>query len=252
MDNLLNIISNLVSEIPPERIEQLANIVRDLNEHSSETLEAWAFTPLVKERICELSACWRSSKISSEQLAGMLLGASHTYQNVKSESNTELVWTGPSSKLVATRKTEQVLLEVINAANKKIFITSFVAYDVGSIMAALTTASKKGVEISMLLESSKKHGGEISIDAIGFMKEALPTAKIYFWDKKEEPFTDGKVHAKVAVSDENICFISSANLTGHAMEKNMEAGILIRGGTIPEKLHKHLDALITTKILGRI
>ena len=60
--------------------------------------------------------------------------------------------------------------------------------------------------------------------------------------EKEEPFAGGKVHAKVAVSDEKMCFISSANLTGHAMEKNMEAGVLIRGGSIPSNLHNRYPA----------
>ena len=103
----------------------------------------------------------------------------------------------------------------------------------------------------MLLEASDKHGGGVSIDGIGPMKKALSTAKVYFWGEKSEEFDGGKVHAKVAVSDENVCFISSANLTGHAMEKNMEAGVLIRGGAIPLKLHKHLEALVTTKVLTR-
>ena len=81
------------------------------------------------------------------------------------------------------------------------------------------------------------------------MKKALPAAKIYYWGEKSEALAGGKVHAKVAVSDERMCFISSANLTGHAMEKNMEAGVLIRGGMIPSQLHKHLEALVTTKVL---
>ena len=38
---------------------------------------------------------------------------------------------------------------------------------------------------------------------------------------------------KVAVADGNTCFITSANLTGYAMERNMEAGVLISGGTFP-------------------
>jgi phosphatidylserine/phosphatidylglycerophosphate/cardiolipin synthase-like enzyme len=41
------------------------------------------------------------------------------------------------------------------------------------------------------------------------------------------------VHAKIAVTDEEFCFISGTNLTGHAMERNMEAGVLIKGGAIP-------------------
>ena len=60
-----------------------------------------------------------------------------------------------------------------------------------------------------------------------------------------------RVHAKVAVADENFCFVSSANLTGHAMEKNMEAGVFIRGGATPRDLHSHLEALETTHVVAR-
>jgi cardiolipin synthase len=82
------------------------------------------------------------------------------------------------------------------------------------------------------------------------MRTALPAARIYFWRDKDDSFAGGKVHAKVAVCDESICFISSANLTGYAMEKNMEAGVLIRGGPVPIKLQNHLEALVTIKILN--
>jgi phosphatidylserine/phosphatidylglycerophosphate/cardiolipin synthase-like enzyme len=180
----------------------------------------------------------------------MLTAASTAYHRAKGEQEIELVWTGPSSKLIATRKTEQALLHVIDAAESRLFITSFVAYDVASIMSALRKAIDRGVEVSMLLESSDKHGGGVSMDTIGKMREALPAARIYFWRDKGESYAAVKVHAKVAVCDEGICFISSANLTGHAMEKNMEAGVLIRGGPLPMRLQNHLEALVTVKILN--
>ena len=179
----------------------------------------------------------------------MLLGANHAYRHATSESDTELVWTGPSSELVATRKTEQALLQVINAARDKLFLTSFVAYDVPSIMATLAKAAERGVDLSMLLESSDKHGGSVSYDGIARMREALPSARVYFWKNKDEGFEGGKVHAKVAVCDEKLCFVSSANLTGHAMEKNIEAGVLFRGGHLPVTLHRHLEALVTVNII---
>ena len=64
------------------------------------------------------------------------------------------------------------------------------------------------------------------------------------------------ISAKKKVTNEQVTekvkkLISSANLTGHAMEKNMEAGVLIEGGPTPKKLHRHLEALITTKQLQR-
>ena len=76
-----------------------------------------------------------------------------------------------------------------------------------------------------------------------------PTARVYFWRNKGDEFAGGKVHAKVAVCDEELCFVSSANLTGYAMDRNMEAGVLIQGGTLPRTLHRHLEALVTIKIV---
>src|SRR5690606_712917 len=119
-------------------------------------------------------------------------------------------------------------------------------------MKALERAIERGVAVSMLLEASEAHGGGVSIDAIGKMKRALPSAVMFSWNDKGDGFAGGKVHAKVAVADEAVCFVSSANLTGHAMEKNMEAGILIRGGATPRSLHRHLEALATTNVIARV
>ncbi|WP_265096924.1 phospholipase D-like domain-containing protein [Burkholderia cenocepacia] len=60
------------------------------------------------------------------------------------------------------------------------------------------------------------------------------------------------LHSKVAVADGNVCFITSANLTGHAMEQNMEAGVLISGGDIPKLVCDHLYALVDAKIVSRV
>jgi phosphatidylserine/phosphatidylglycerophosphate/cardiolipin synthase-like enzyme len=49
-----------------------------------------------------------------------------------------------------------------------------------------------------------------------------------------------------------MCFITSANLTGHAMEKNMEAGVLIFGGRIAKLLDEHLRSLVDTKIVSPV
>jgi phosphatidylserine/phosphatidylglycerophosphate/cardiolipin synthase-like enzyme len=84
------------------------------------------------------------------------------------------------------------------------------------------------------------------------MKLLVPAAKLFAWHDKAEPFANGRVHAKVAVADGRICFITSANLTGHAMEKNMEAGMLISGGHIPRLLDDHLRSLIDTKVISSV
>lgn len=182
----------------------------------------------------------------------MLLAAGHVFTKAANQQSTELVWTGPTTPFVSARRTEQALLQVINAADQTLFITSFVAYDVSTIVKALNAASERGVVISMLLESSQDHGGSISIDSIGKMKSLMPAAHIFAWKEKGEPFSDGRVHAKVLVADNKVCFITSANLTGFAMEKNMEAGVLIKGGDIPRTLHQHLRSLVDMGVVSLV
>lgn len=179
----------------------------------------------------------------------MLVAASHSSAKESAHQSVELVWTGPKTPFVSTRRTEQALLEVIGAATQTLFITSFVAYDVSAIVKALNVATERGVSISMLLESSLDQGGSIPFDAIGKMRALIPSANLYAWRERAAAFSGGKVHAKIAVADDDLCFITSANLTGHAMEQNMEAGVLISGGHIPQLLADHLRALISTRVV---
>ena len=187
MEKLIEAIIELVSNSPPDKTGQLAEAVRRASSaQSARSLTSWAANPRAKDALTKLIDAWRSVGIPSAELAAMLAAASAAYHRAKGEQEIELVWTGPSSQLVATRKTEQALLHVIDTASSRLFITSFVAYDVASIMNALGRAVDRGVEVSMLLESSDKHGGGVSIDAIGKMRAALPAARIPFVPVRDE------------------------------------------------------------------
>lgn len=253
MDELLEAIAALVSLVSPEKVQAVAARVRRTDAGKAATaLTSVVGTPVASAVVEQLAAAWQNTKVGSDELASMLLAASHVYSKAASEQSTELVWTGPTTPFVSARRTEQALLQVINSAEQSLFITSFVAYDVSTIVKALNAAIDRGVVISMLLELSQDHGGSITFDAIGKMRTLVPAAKLFAWRDKAEPFSDGRVHAKVAVADGRTCFITSANLTGHAMEKNMEAGMLISGGVIPKLLDDHLRALIDTKVISPI
>jgi phosphatidylserine/phosphatidylglycerophosphate/cardiolipin synthase-like enzyme len=52
------------------------------------------------------------------------------------------------------------------------------------------------------------------------------------------------MHAKAAVADSRIAFLTSANLTEAALERNMELGVLIRGGTLPGLIDRLIDGLV--------
>lgn len=253
MERLLDAVAAVVCLVSPEKVQAIASRVRRTEPQKAATaLTGMVGTPVASGVVDQLVEAWRATTVSAGELALMLLAGAHVFTKATAEQSTELVWTGPTTPFVSARRTEQALLQVINAANVTLFITSFVAYDVSSIVKALNAASERRVRISMLLESSQDYGGTITIDVIGKMRTLVPSARLYAWRDKADPFSDGRVHAKVAVADGSMCFITSANLTGYAMEKNMEAGVLISKGDIPRLLDKHLRSLVDTKIVSAV
>ncbi|MCC9007524.1 DISARM system phospholipase D-like protein DrmC [Pseudomonas putida] len=250
MDELLDAIAAVVCLVSPEKVQAIASRIRRTDtSKASSALSGVVGTPTAAGLLDQLINAWRASAVSAEELASMLLASGYVLTKAANQQSTELVWTGPTTPFVSARRTEQALLQVINAAEKTLFITSFVAYDVSTIVKALNAASDRGVVISMLLELSQDHGGSIAFDAIGKMRSLVPAAKLYAWREKADPFSDGRVHAKVAVADGKMCFITSANLTGHAMEKNIEAGVLISGDPLPGQVNRHLEALAMTGVI---
>ncbi|WP_175895558.1 DISARM system phospholipase D-like protein DrmC [Burkholderia cepacia] len=251
METLLEAVTAVVCLVSPEKVRALAGRIRKIeNTKANVSLSDVVGTATAKTIVDRLVEVWLATSIDSGELASMLMAASYVFENVSRQQSIELVWTGPTTPFVSTRRTEQALLQVIGAAKQTLFVTSFVAYDVSSVVKALNDASTRNVSISMLLESSQDHGGSISFDVIGKMRALVPTATLYAWRERAAQFADGRVHAKVAVADGEMCFITSANLTGHAMEQNMEAGVLLIGGQIPKLLQEHLQALVDTKTVS--
>lgn len=253
MEKLLDAVAAVVCLVSPEKVHAIATRIRrtDVGKAAG-SMSGVVSTPAAAGLVDQLINAWQATSVSAEELALMLLAAGHVFTKAAKQHSTELVWTGPTTPFVSTRRTEQALLQVINAAEQTLFITSFVAYDVSTIVKALNAANDRGVVISMLLELSQGHGGSITFDAIGKMRVLVPSARLYAWLDKADPFSDGRVHAKVAVADGILCFITSANLTGFAMVKNMEAGVLISGGRIPRLLDEHLQSLVDTKVISAV
>ena len=248
---LKEVVTRLAGQMHPSRIDRIASVIRGTTTGRKDVPHEWTDILSMKEGRL-LFDRWRATTVTAEELAGMLIGASHAYHTAKDDETVQLVWTGPTTEFVATRKTEQVLLEVIRSAKRKLFMTSFVAFRVDSVVEALSNAMERGVEVSILLESSRSHGGDLSIDSIDIMRNSLPKARFYYWKEKADKFSGGKVHAKVVVADAEDCFISSANLTEHAMERNMEAGVLISRGMIPRNLDAHLEALVAAGDIAEV
>jgi len=258
MNDLWQVIAELGLELHPDRIAAVASKIESLGSLEQFSLVKPAFGPNADKSIIDrLGSAWRdANKVHPTELAAALRGASSTAILHERRGSVEMVWSGPSTGMVPIRHTEQVLCEVIESARNRLFIVSFVAYEVFSIIKALQDAAGRQVQIDILLESPTERGGKVTIDSFKTMKGAVPSANLYVWrarrGKKALAASTGAVHAKCAVCDGKLAFITSANLSNTAMEHNMELGVLVRGGYLPDELHKHLEALVTMEIVEQV
>lgn len=256
MSDIWKVIAKIGVELHPDRIDAIALSISNLNSQEGfEKVRASFGAGTDRSLVDQLKNAWRATPILTPlELAAALKGASVTTDLLEKREMVEMVWTGPFTGLVASRHTEQVLMEVINSAKDRLFIVSFVAYNIETVMEALQKAIDRNVRVDILLESSKFYGGKVDIDSIDAFRKGIPAANIYAWstESKTSGEWNGAVHAKCAVADGSLAFITSANITRAAMENNMELGVLVRGGNLPEKLERHLEALVTTGVINNI
>lgn len=255
LEPLLRHLSIMVEKLP---VNTVYNLARALAGNRSETLQGklsvLAATSASKELYEELDRLWsKVPDLACQTLSVALGSACQTFEHSASIQKVNIVWTGPATEAVPLRRTEQALKELIDGAKSELLIVSFVAYKVDEIMAALRQAIIRGTRLRMVFETEKESGGKVSFDQVRSIHEILPEAKIFTWPLKNR-YMDlnghyGSIHAKCAIADRDIALVSSANLTGFALELNMELGLIVRGGNVARSISEHFDELIRRNVL---
>lgn len=187
-------------------------------------------------------------------LAIALRAAGHVEEAHRKSQSVELVWTGPESDAASFRRTEQAILQVLDSAQQRITLVSYAVYRIPRICAALVRAAQRGVRIRAILETPNEvegHNEYNTLQALG--DDVASCATVYYWPRERRQQDGGGhlgiLHVKCAVSDGRWLLVSSANLTDYAFTVNMELGVLITGGSLPEKVEQHCDWLVASGIL---
>jgi cardiolipin synthase A/B len=245
MNDLWDVVAKLAIDLSPARVESAATAIAKLNDATEVEKARASFGPnLSKQFWNRFRESWLANPNvePSEVCAGLRTG-SRVGQAKENIQTVDLVWTGPVG-LVPVRSTEQVMLELIHAAQNSLFLVSYVNVGARTIVTALNQAVDRGVKIQMLMEESKEAAEKI--------KNSVPSAQVYIWSKAAKVAYAGRegvsVHAKCVVSDGKEALITSANLTDYALEKNMELGVHIIGGREPRLLLDHLRTLLRTRV----
>ncbi len=198
-----------------------------------------------------------ANEVDARTVSVALQTAALADQIHRNSQSVDLVWTGPDPGDPPLRRTEQTILQVLDAAKNRITLVSFAVYRIPNIGKALVEAAKRGVRLTVIVETPDKIEGEgeySTIEALG--KEVAACSTVYFWPRENRPRSDthkvGILHVKCALADGEWLFLSSANLTQQAFTLNMELGVLIRGGETPSRVEQLFEQLIHFGYLNRL
>lgn len=215
--------------------------------------------PHYRSLAIEFLDVWRSQAqdLCPQAVALAITTAACAEKAHREEQSVELVWTGPDVGAVPLRRTEQAILQVINSAQRRITVVSYAVYNIPHICEALIRAALRNVSINIVVETPDRLEGKNAYDTLAAFGPAVAAhCSVYLWPlenrQKDDSGKPGILHVKCAVADGRWLFLSSANLTEYAFTLNMELGLLVTGGDLPEQVENHFDRMIQKRVLARV
>ncbi len=247
MDKLLDAVYELVLDQHPNKVSALTSVIKKCSLEDALTLKNYFATEAANRALATVLQEWQRLGCSPDEMAGILKGASHGYLSEKAREQVQLVWTGPDLNQIPVRRSEQILLELINTAHSSLFLVSFVLVNIPTVEDAIRQALERGVDVRMLIESEDKDGSNSFRDTIKRLQTDISGLTLYVWPREKRESIEGgfaRVHAKCAVADQVNAFLTSANLTSAALDKNIEMGVHIQGGSIPPTIYQQFIGMI--------
>ncbi len=247
---LVAAVVTVTAEVPESVAEELARAAEQLEGGTrARRLEDAMSQHPARSAATRLAAAWGLvPQVSGRELAGMLRAAAA--RGLADASNrVEVVMTGPSTAEVPTRSTEVVVGRLVEHARRELLLVTYTAWPYPPLLAALTAAVGRGVKVQLVVETVE--------GAQGYLREepaqafaSIPGLLLFHWPPAQRPGPPrGRLHAKVAVADRDLAFVTSANLTGSALAANLECGLLVRGGSAPQRIRDHFAALQRAGVL---
>jgi phosphatidylserine/phosphatidylglycerophosphate/cardiolipin synthase-like enzyme len=181
-----------------------------------------------------------------------LTGLAAGYTQRAAETSVETVWSGPGSHHVPVRATAAVLADVVREARHELLLMTYSARPNQVLNDALSAAVKCGVTVSIVVETLQGAGSALSGDEPYQAFTGIPGLELWHWPTSQRTEPGAKMHAKLAVADRSVLLVTSANLTQSGVSKNIEAGLLVRGGSAPVRAAEHVDALRQSGCLARL
>lgn len=243
------VVQAAVVEAGPQRLRALAaGVAAGLPAH---LLRAEGAPSVAEDVIDRVLRAMTDESVPPTYAVAYLRGVAAGYDHRLARIQTELAWTGPVAFDVPVRATGQVLADLVSEARRELILTTYSARPYPPLLAGLQSAVDRGVDVWVIVETLQGAGSALQGEQPATAFAGLTGAHLWTWAVARRP-EGAKMHAKLAVADERTLFVSSANLTTSGIDNNMEAGVLVRGGSAARRAAEHLRALRRDQVLVRL
>jgi phosphatidylserine/phosphatidylglycerophosphate/cardiolipin synthase-like enzyme len=208
--------------------------------------------PGYRDAAAKVLAGIRATGTDRAAAAAHLLALADGYALGRSSQSVEMVWSGPNSSAVPVRSTAQVLIHLVGEARQELLLMTYSAWPYPPLAEAIAAAVARGISVMAVVETLAGARGALAGEEPAAAFLTIPGVQIWHWPVKRRPEQGSKMHAKLAIADSRVLLVTSANLTQSGIGKNIEAGLLVRGGPAPARAAEHVRELQSSGALERM
>jgi phosphatidylserine/phosphatidylglycerophosphate/cardiolipin synthase-like enzyme len=173
----------------------------------------------------------------------------------------DLVWSGPEVPGLHARDTRRVYEELLSSAERSVWASTYAFFDGPKAFDVLARRmdSTPGLEATLLLNLQRKRGDTTAADQLvrrfadRFWSTDWPGSsrpRVFYDPRALDPNgPSGVLHAKAVVVDDIAVFITSANLTEAALDRNIELGLVVRDGALAASVSAYFRILVERGLL---
>lgn len=179
------------------------------------------------------------------------------------EDAIDLVTSGPEARGVTNRDTRVVVRELFANASQSVLVAGYAVYQGQKVFESLADQmlNNPNLVVRMFLDIQRGPGDNSAPSELvrrfsnHFRTQQWPHDRPYpqlFYDSRTvelSPHKHASLHAKCVVVDNRSVFVSSANFTEAAQQRNLEVGLLIHSRSLAERLTRHFDTLLSEGLL---
>ena len=222
------------------KIDYIAGLIADaLDNYSVNGVNA-SFTKVIVELKELFPNC------SDEEITDIINLCMQLYSAKKTE-RADLVLTAPDSFRVKALRTKETLQKLIEGTEKSLTITGYSISDYfADMLDVIIRKSQQGVYIRLYVNEMEKQ--KSALDRLMAYKSRF--LQVYEYQKQEDKMA--ALHAKLLVSDAKKSLVSSANLSYHGMQGNVEMGFLIESPEKAKQIEEVMKEMVRMKVFSKV